>query len=507
MADFSALTTPPLEGPRTDGQTRSAWRELFCVAAFIVLALIYNVVAWARGEVTSWLFLLADYLTAGAAIALAFLASRRVEQALFILPVTAVLMTAPNLAHLPFLREFGSFAAVGVALRLATQDSISFRTIPRRVADVVGAHTTALFVLYVLITVVPMALLLWHGRLFEAKVVATEMIYECIAISIVASIAVVVSHSSTVALKTMFEGMSVTALMIIIVSIAALFLPFSHNETLSQVDYFGLYYYCRLRLTAFGPDQYCALLVLVTPALLLMRSFERESFRGKVATLALYILPILLVAGNSRSARVGLIVTEVIALAIPRFRRAVIGPTVFAVPFFVLTMNYRCISDYFLASSGGPLQGGYIASQSFFSDPARLNLIDTVIRQTMAESKIYLIFGHGAGLAAFDQFGLGGHSTILDLFVDKGAAGYMMIVAIILIAMWRIFSSWTRLSGDLRLYTYTALLMLTPLVTSGITYDARRWLFTWMIIGILLGIASLAISNAKPSTERLAEAA
>jgi hypothetical protein len=504
MATTSGLAVPPVKNMRADRRPDSERaRDLFCVAAFAALSLIYNIVAWAKADTHPARFLFFDYVIAAVAIALGFLASQSIKRALFVLPVTAVLMTAPELAHLPFLREFGSFAAVGVALRLATHGPMSLARIPRQAAAAAGLPTVILFAAYVLISLVPMALHLRHGQSFEAKVVGAEMIYECGAVSVVVAIVIAVNCLDEAALEALYQGILAASIEIIVLSILALFLPLAINEPLKNVDYFGLYYYCRMRMTAFGPDEYCAFLVMVAPALLLVKALYPGSRKARIAILCLYVLPLLLVAGNSRSARIGLVVAYAIALTIPDFRRTVIGPAIFSILLFLATLNYRCISDYFLAYQNVPLQGGYIAINSFFADPIRLHLLEHVVHQAGTDSDIYLVFGHGAGLAAFDQFGLGGHSSLLDLFVDKGAIGCAIVVAAVSITIWRIARSWTLLSHKLRLYAYTALIMITPLVTSGATYDARRWLFAWMTIGILLGTAALT-AHKRPPTEQLA---
>lgn len=493
MTGSSGLLTNSMNAPDNDRRTHADQPvDLLLVAAFIGLSLIYNISAWARADIPSVPFLVIGGFIASAAAALGYLGSRRIEQALFVLPVTAALMTAPELPHLPFLREFGSFAAIGLALRIATHGSAWLAAVPQRLINAMGPALAILVTAYILISFVPMTSLIWNGLLFEAKVVGAEMIYECIALFIVATILLAISQLKEVALERLFHGIFVGAAGIIMLSVAAMALPFIWRETFAPADYLGFYYYCRMRMTAFGPDEYGAYLVFTAPVLLLMKSLDTGLWKTKVAGVCLYILPLLLIAGSSRAARIGLIATYVLAFAIPVFRRSVAGPAIFSTVVMLATLKYRCVSDYLSLYQGVPINGGSIPISSFFSDPARGHLLSMVVQKTTYESSLPLIFGHGAGLSAYDQFAVGGSSTLVDLFVDKGAIGFLIVAAVAAIAIWRITVGWKTLNKALRLYASIILLMIIPLMTSGATYDARRWLFAWITAAMILGAATLA---------------
>lgn len=456
-------------------------------AVLLVLALIFDYLVYARthGTVNSLDYF--DHILAAGVVALTLIATLRVQIALLALPVSAVLMTAPAISHLPFLREFGSYVMIGVVLRLLFfMRESGFDACMRAVRSAIGAPILVAFSLYLAISLVPLASLVFYGKAFEAKVLVAGLIYEGFAIMLVLTIATLVFQKGNFVLERLLDGLFGVATAIVVLSVIALPLQFIIKGHVSSIDYLGFYYYCRLKMTFFGPDQYCAFLVLATPLFMLNARRHQGTVRARIATVCLLLIPILLVAGGSRSARLGFALMIIAALPLRDFRRLALGIGAFATLVLVPTTPFRCLSDIPSAYLGTRVLGGVMPFKAFFHDTERYHYLMVVINDAAHSSISSLLFGQGAGLSSYIQFDIGGHSTYLDILVDKGIFGIMIVAAVALGLLRRTVAAWPSWSEAARLRSATLTLMLIPIAITGATYDVRSWLFAWLLVGLLL---------------------
>lgn len=496
-------------------------------ASFAALGLLFNYVAYERLQGTA-IPPAFDYLVAITAILLTLAGTRSATLALVALPITAALAIAPAFTHLSFLQEFGSFVIIGIAIRLLlASGTANFRSFAQTAIEATGCPSVIAFAAYVLISLVPFSLLAVTGDVLRAKIVASSMIFETMAISLTFAIAITITRLKTLGIERVMDGLFGLSATVVLISLPVLLIPAFATATGATaqlkdgLDYFGLYYYCRLKLTFFGPDNYSAFLVITFPIFTYIASRNPRLWRGRLALACLYVLPLLLLAGGSRSARIAFLLSVGLTLFVGEFRRVALAPGIFGILFTVPTMGYRCMSDivtsslrflnflislYFsrtpLSFSAPSLTGGYVPLSGYFHDSVRDSLLHNAIHVGLNSTIIHIIFGHGAGLAALRQFGLGGHSTVLNVLIDKGLLGPAAIVVVFAQMAQRIWTAWPNMKRDIRLLLYVVGLMFLPIAVAGVIYDVRRWLFTWMMFGLALSVVALAHKSslhAKPS--------
>ena len=144
---------------------------LFCVAlAYLVLSYLRT-----RGHLAD--SVIVDACIAAAAFVAAILAARNLELAALSLPISLTLMVAPELPHLPFMREFGSIVLLGIAARLLYSECFEGGTHIRRALPTILSHPQLVAGLALIaLSLVPLLVSTSIGDDHTAKVIAAHMV-------------------------------------------------------------------------------------------------------------------------------------------------------------------------------------------------------------------------------------------------------------------------------------------------------------------------------------------
>jgi hypothetical protein len=400
-------------------------------------------------------------------------------------------MSAPEIPGMPFIREFGSVALLAVAARLtlAAVEIGPQRTLST-VRPLFADRAFLLLCLSVLAVIPAWIRVALTGPHFTAKVVTSHVAQELLTLLLVAALSLAGLRYGKRTLTLLFDSIFVLALLVVVGSAAITIAACFSAEVLLEHSYFGFFYYCRPRLTFFGPDHLCTFAVAVTPVLLYFATTDGPVWRRRASLAALVFVPFLAVATGSRSGRIELLIILGAAAMIRDLRRVVIPIGLLAAGLIAATLGYRCATDLV----HGTNYGGYVPVADFLSDPARsalranfLDFISPASVNSLPSALSYLsklAFGIGTGLTAYAQFGAGTHMTFLDTLVGKGIVGSALLALSLVLLVIGIIRQTLGADAATRRVGISIGLCLLPFLFSASIWDVRGWLFFWFFVGL-----------------------
>jgi hypothetical protein len=441
-----------------------------------------------------------------AGLFLALLCVLRPRALLVAAPLGAISMSIPQLQGLPFLREFAymlGFAGM-IAVTIGARGAAKRKEILRAWMDPV----LIAIAVYLLLGFVTTAFRFETLADARSRVMLAHLLIECIVVVLLFAIVAVCRSARD--LELLVSSLAAAGVVSIGFGVAASALPFFVSGPIGEFSYFGMFYFCRVQLSFSGPVHYSAFVAAAVP-LIMFRVFRTgPGLLRTVYLTSVWLAPLAVAAGGSRPARLALIVSLVV-MAVPKTTRALsISVLIVASLLFVSLYQYRCLTDVvavhapqLLPPSARSVNGGILSASQFFTDDHRSELRADALKTmfgTWAESQGLLgaALGHGPGLAAYDRFGIGGHTVFIDLIIDRGVVGGLALVFAALFALWRTARSLACLGSDPTMTTAVTATAF-PLLAAGVAFDVRTWAFMWVysalfvVVGRLGGSADLGV--------------
>jgi hypothetical protein len=477
------------------------------VATLLGIAVAYNLIAHLRLSRYLHENVALDALLVVGVLGVSIMAARNLQLAALSLPVSATLLSAPQIPHLPFIREFGAVVLIGLAMRLAWNELFAGTTTIRTALSLIARDSILIAgILFVATSAVPLLHSALSGNGDAAKVIASHMVVDGLAWFTVLLVSIGVHRHGPLMLNRLWQGVFVAAVTTVFFAATALAFPYLSGDTvLDRVSHFGAYYYCRLKTTFHGPADFSTFVCVTIPVLMFFTHQSPSKWARGLAFTALTLIPVVLVAGSSRAARIATLLTLVMLGCRREFRMVVLFVGVIALPLFLATLGYRCVTDIVQTMSPAQaerpqLQGGYIQPSEFFVDAHRRQMLANFGKflegQAFATSSdmwplARLLFGAGAGLSAYDVFKMGTHSAYIDLVIDKGLVGVGLFAFIVTMIALRLAAAWSSCRSEDRLRLFALVVMSVPLAAASTVTDTHLWLFPWLVLGLVAAEAGI----------------
>lgn len=491
-------------GVRVDLSKRMMLEASLIATTLFGISLVYNLVEYLRATERLAGSIPFDLSLSAAVLVLAFVAAQNWRCAAVALPISAAMMAAPQLPHLPFVREFGAIVLVGVALRIGWDERfLGHTSIRDAILALRGNRIIFAGAAFIGVSIFPLVQAGLSGDAATAKVIVSHIAFEILGWFLIALMtAAVLLHGEHV-LELMLRGIFIASAATITFGFAALLFPFVSNGAIEHLSYYGAYFYCRLKATFYGPTDFSMFICLTIPVLTL---FSVRASNPKIrwtALACLIAIPLLLVASSSRTARVSAVACFALLACRREFRVASLSLGAYTLVLMSASSGYRCTIDIVDAILGRPAVGigGFVPWKEFFQDLHRQELALNFARffegpasaewRDVCAHVIRLLFGGGAGISAYEVFGKGAHLAYADIVIDKGlvGAGLVVIVAVSIAA--RLALTWELRSagGQRRLFVLAT--MLVPLALASAVVDTQFWLVSWLMCGLMVAEVEL----------------
>jgi hypothetical protein len=434
---------------------------------------------------------------------LTMLALRDLETTLIALPFLVATMSAPEVSGLPFIREFGSVALLVVAARLAgTAIAIGPQRAVAAAQPLFGHRAFLLLCLSVLATVPSWIWVILTGPLLNATVVTSHIAQEVLILLMISALALAVIHQGKRALTLLLDGLFGVSLLMVAGGIVMTVVSSFVAGPMAEHSLFGFLFYCRVKLTFFGPDHLSTFIVAVTPILLYYATASDTVRMRKAALVSLVFVPFLVLGTGSRSGRIELLFILAVSAMFRNFRRVAIPIGLLATALFAATFGYRCVNDIVQ----GTAYGGYIFPDEFLHDPARAVLRPNFL-EFSSPAKINswpstfayfgrLAFGVGVGIPSYEQFNVGTHMAYADVIISKGIVGSVLLFASLGALFIAIGRDIRKADPETQRLGAVIALSLLPFPMAAAVWDIRGWLFFWFFIGLAFAF-SFALSSAQ----------
>lgn len=505
---------PIAEALRAKGYIRTNNLEVVVLAAALFCAgLAYLLLSYLRSRGH-----LADSVIVDAGIAIAvffaaIVAARDLELAALSLPVSLTLMVAPELPHLPFVREFGAISLLGITVRLLYLEYFRGSTHIRRALPAILSHPQLVAGLALIaLSLVPLLVSSASGNFHTAKVIAAHMIACGLAWLLVSLVIMAVHWHGEVAAERLLDGLFIASVVTVAFAVLSLAFPFLVNEEIAWKSYYGTYFYCRLKTTFHGPADFSTYVCVAIPILMLFTTRDRDGWRRKLAVASLIAVPLILVAGSSRTARVAAILSFGVLAWRREYRTLALSVGAFAVALIFFTVNYRCTMDMASAATSNPTNnGGIIPMSQYFVDHARSDLRANALKFFSLPSSlgwenawryaVHVLFGNGAGVSGYAVFGKGTHFAFGNLIIDTGLIGAALILYTMARSAAQLTAAWTFRNLKERQRLFVLSVTLIPIGLASATEDTQLWLFTWFVVALILAdpVQSLRVPHTSNS--------
>jgi hypothetical protein len=425
-------------------------------------------------------------------------AARNLELAALSLPVSLTLMVAPELPHVPFVREFGAIVLLGIATRLLYCECFKNSTHIRRAIPTILSHPQLVAGLALIaLSIVPLLVSSVSGDFATAKVIAAHMIACGLAWLLVSLVIMSVQWHGEVAAERLLDGLFIASLVTVAFAVFSLALPFLVNEEVAWKSYYGTYFYCRLKTTFHGPADFSTYVCVAIPILMLFTTRDCDGWRRKLAIASLIAVPVILVAGSSRTARVAAVLAFGMLACRREYRTVALSIGAFALVLIFCTVNYRCTMDMASVATANPTAiGGIIPMSQYFVDHERSVLRDNLLLFFSLPSSlgwesawryvVHVLFGNGAGVSGYAGFGKGTHFAYGNLIIDTGLIGTALILYIIAQSAAKLTASWSFRTLKERRRLFALSVTLVPIGLAGTTVDTQLWLFPWFVVALIL---------------------
>ena len=299
----------------------------------------------------------------------------------------------------------------------------------------------------------------------------------------------------------------------------SLALPFLVNEEIAWRSYYGIYNYCRLKTTFPGPANFSTYVCVAIPVLMLFTTRDRDGWRRKLAIASLIAVPLILVAGSSRTGRIAALLSFGALACRREYRALAICIGAFSLALMFSTANYRCTMDIASVASPHPTAiGGIIPMSQYFVDHERSALRNNFIEffslpaslgwENTWRYVVHLLFGNGLGVSGYSTFGKGTHFAYGDLVIDTGLIGAALILYIVGRSVANLTAAWPFRSPKERQRFFALGVTLIPIGLASATEDTQLWLFPWFVAALILAdpVHALRAPNASMSHGRAAQA-
>ena len=407
-------------------------------------------------------------------------------------------MVAPEIPHVPFVREFGAIVLPGVAVRLLYFECFMGRTHIRRAVPAILSHPqlVAGFALIAL-SLVPLLVSSASGNFHIAKVIAAHMVACGLAWLLVSLVIMAVHWHGEVAAERLLGGLFIASVITVAFAVVALAFPFLVDEDVAWKSYYGTYYFCRLKTTFYGPADFSTYVCVAIPILMLFTTRDRDGWRRKLAIASLIAIPIILVAGSSRTARVAAVLSFGVLACRREYRTLALSVGAFALALIFYTVNYRCTMDIASLATPNPTNvGGIVPMSEYFVDLHRSALRSNFFEffalppslgwEGTWRYVVHILFGNGAGVSAYGHFGKGTHFAYGDLVIDTGLIGTALVLYIIVRSAAKLAASWSFRNLKERQRLFALGVTLIPIGLASSTVDAQLWLFPWFVVALIL---------------------
>ena len=512
---------PIAEALRAKGYIRTNNLEVVVLAATLFcVGLAYLLLSYLRSRGHLADSVIVDAGLAAVVFTIAVVAARNLELAALSLPVSLTLMVAPELPHMPFVREFGAIILLGIAVRLLYVECFRGSTHIRGALPAILSHPQLVAGLALIaLSLVPMLMASASGNIHTAKVIAAHMIACGLAWLLVSLVIMAVHWQGEIATERLLDGLFIASVVTVAFAVCSLAFPFLVNEEVAWKSYYGTYFYCRLKTTFHGPADFSTYVCLTIPILMLFTTGDRDGWRRKLAIASLIAVPLILVAGSSRTARVAAVLSFGVLACRREYRTLALSVGAFALALIFFTVNYRCTMDIASAATSNPTNtGGIIPMREYFVDSARSDLRTNVLKffalpaslgwENAWRYAVHILFGNGAGVSGYAVFGKGTHFAFGNLIIDTGLIGVALILYTIARSAAKLTAAWTFRNLKERQRLFALGVTLIPIGLASTTEDTQLWLFTWFVVALILAdpVHALRAPNARMSHGRAAQA-
>ena len=245
---------------------------------------------------------------------------------------------------------------------------------------------------------------------------------------------------------------------------------------------------------------------------MLFTTRDCDGWRRKLAIASLIAVPLILVAGSSRTARVAAVLSFGVLAWRREYRTLALSVGAFALALIFFTVNYRCTMDIASVATANPTAiGGIIPMSQYFVDHERSVLRDNLLQFFSVPSSlgwenawryvVHVLFGNGAGVSGYATFGKGTHFAFGNLVIDAGLIGAALILFTVARSAAKLTASWSFRNLKERQRLFALSVTLIPIGLASTTVDTQLWLFTWFLVALILAdpIQSLRVPHTSNS--------
>lgn len=425
----------------------------------------------------------------------------------------------PAIPLMPYLRDASHLVFLVIAVRCLVAGPLGGRgtsgSLPMRIYVVfVGACAFS----------VCLAQLWGTAGRWELKVGIAELV---VLLSVTVSVCSMLGSDSDreQILDTLLDGFAWATTAQVAIMLLAIYLAFASplqpgNDTLA-----GLGYWDRVKSTFSNPDQAGVFFATAIPLVVLWAHRRADFASWRWASIYLQLAPWMIMASGSRTGKIAMVIALLAALlpggsrrkvlrAVPSFVLAgYVGLMYQSLPFAVDALVFQAADlgnrlAIFLGAHGLPLadsvdrivdclhaiaavDANQIAGMSFrgrFFQDSRWDMMARTWNYFVAEPTLQQLLGNGAGIGGFRLSGYPSAHNLLDLFIEVGLLGTVVLVGFFSVLVLRLVGIAKFAKTDHKTWA-DAILLLGALLTASVgcaTYRVDRWGFVMVLFSMAI---------------------
>lgn len=199
----------------------------------------------------------------------------------------------------------------------------------------------------------------------------------------------------------------------------------------------GLGYYYRYKSTFSGPVSLGFFFLTSVPLTLLwLHRRERPSL---MTSMYFQIVPWLLMATASRTARVATLVPFLMLLILKTTRRSMILMLPSVILAYLVCFSYVSLPAALTVLLGGTIDPSQDMLERFFVTSDRVDLVQQTTSEMLHASFVTKLFGFGPGVGGYSASGYAApHNMLMNLWVETGLLGSMIFVGFLVALFWAV---------------------------------------------------------------------